>query len=301
MDFVGAIAYMIYTDCMSYFIGTRLVLFNTQALLTGFVYALPFVSLVSTLFIIFYVIRRNPNKWLGFIIYCFLVIFTWGLIIPSAFQFGTLLNRNTPEDSVSYLSPGYFRSTPKGTYYFNSIDENNRASGLVIKNGKVETFEDMDIFEIFPKTDDSSHMHDPLLDSELNESPVMNLSFGIFHTFIEKGRIAYSQGGISILAFLSLALTLASVYCFSKFSKWRLCNCSIVLAAFTIIALINYGVYSSDLTVKLIAFLNRKDLSIIADRHIIQIGINLCLLISNVIIGIVKAATNPSANSEVQE
>ena len=303
LDIIGATSYMIYFDCMHFVVGTDLEFFNFSVLLQGLIYGIPFSAIVSVLLICFFTIRHGGHHWINFGMYIFCVLLTWAVIVPLSFMLSNKYFSGSTDISVeeakSFVSPGYFRQADDDVYFFQDITD-DKASGIVIRNGKIQKADNVDTYETF-HMEKNSDAYDPLVNATLNPPFTIHVLFVLMNEFLETADYSYRGKGLYLIAFLSFALALSSVYGFSKVSKWRLCNGCFVFSAFVVICMVNLGIYTSPITAKLITFFMNKNLTVLTDYGVLQIIANSVFFLIALIVGIVKAVKNPHANEEYTE
>ncbi|MCR5698272.1 MAG: hypothetical protein K6G52_01395 [Treponemataceae bacterium] len=300
----SATGYMICTECLKVSVGTKVNFFNAITFLYGIAYSIPVSAVTACIYMIFYAIRHESNRGINFLFYSLISALIWVVLIPASFALTDKLNEkfyNFKNTEVQTVSPHFFRETDDQICYIEKIDENKKASGVFIRHGIITPFADKELDELFPKNKGISFIADPILFKYLAPKGAVNQVLKVIQTFLEIVPYSYKGRGIYLLAVLSLALAIQSIYGLAEATKWRLCNGTFVAAAFIFISILNTQLFISPLATKIMAFFIERNVEFLSDRRFLQIIINLLIFIVNLIIGLVKAFTNPNANKEVTE
>ena len=300
----SATGYMICTESLKVSIGTKINFFNAISFLYGISYSIPVAALAASMYMIFYTIRHESNRGINFLIHCLISVLIWALLIPSSFAFTNKLNEKFPDfknAETQTVSPNFFRETGDQICYIEKIDDNKKASGVFIKHGIITEFSGKDLDEIFPKEKEISFIADPILFEHLAPKGAVSQVLKVIKTFLEIAPYSYKGRGLYLIAVISLALAIQSIYGLAETTKWRLCNGTFIATAFIFICIINTQLFISPLATKIMAFFIERNVEFLSDRRFLQIIINSIIFIINLTVGLVKAFTNADANKEVTE
>lgn len=316
---------MLCCESFAFAAGTKLHFLNLLYLIYGFAYSIPIAAILSSLMVIFYTIKHDSNKWMNLGIYILICALIYGLILPASFKLVDVLDQKHENDEkkTQFLTLEYFRpinNGKDGICYIRNINHNGKIDGLILKDGKITNFYGKTASELFAPNEQFSSeqssneqpvasklsviispkisINDPLLENSIKPKGVIQVLITLFQTMLEIGAYSYRGKGLFLIAFLSMAVALQSVYGYAKTSKWRLCNGSWVLGTFIIVCICNLAIYIAPVTDTIVASAMEKNLSILSDRSYLQIILNSVFFAINLTVGIVKACKNPNANKK---
>jgi len=287
----GALIIMLYNGATLLVAGAPLVVFSKTAFLRGVLLSFPVALSLSTMLLLFLLIRHSSKSRLaGIITISILTVVSWGVVYPVFIQFWNTKNINQIETvkTKSTLSSNYFREFDSKNFYYTSVDENGFADGFVIYNDvdgeqKLELIKNQKVFQ----SDDG--FSDSLVKNSLIIPRVLSKIFQTYPICEKEAFRAWSNGYLSWLGFASVGLALLFAFVFVDMSSWRLINvCMVCIFTLTIIATNTccyLGLFNKlEQTLLSWKFIPKLD-------YLVSIVINLAFVIVLAVLGLISSLT----------
>lgn len=252
----GTILYSLFLDTMQFVIGDKSAIFSIDGLIKSGIYVGYCIVFLICPVICYYRVR-HPAGIAQTIAYVFVCLFTWGVLLPGLNMLNShLLNVNKYTATDTSFSYGYFRPSEDKVYYFTKDFKFKTLKGLETTGVIIDTSEDgkVSVEQVFDNyTLNLNQLANPY--KEIQEKTVFEenkKSIPLnFSTLISVANLSFEEGFTAYLAFLSLAVLLSIVYCFSNLFEWRLLNTTLIFFSTVSILFFNSFYYSS-------SFINMK-------------------------------------------
>lgn len=243
----GTIMYSFYLNVINFVAGTENVLFSFSELVRSGIYvAYCLIFLICP--VISYYRLRHVAGFSQIIAYVIICLFTWLVLFPGVYSLDKLYEKYSSEvDATTYLSKGFFRPGDEKVYFFTKdLDNKNDYSPNTVvidtsENGEV-TFENIkDDFNF-----ELNRLSEPYREIQIKKSFHMrgNSIPVNFKVLIYIAKRNFSESFLSYLAFLSLAVSICILFCFSTFFEWRLINTTFIFFMTSLILSVNTFYYS---------------------------------------------------------
>lgn len=254
---IGTFFVGVYMSSLNFIAGNQIFFFHSANLIPAF----EMVSLGICFFLplsLFTYKICHQGKVVQCIVYIFLQCLTWLVVFPVIDHqvinrlenhYSSRIKASKSNNNSELLSSGYFRESNGVVYYFlddvtEGISAKNPVRGVKISTGdwgdmERVTFINSDEMEVI---DAASPYKDVLIKSVYGNSVVSNIRY--IGNVIRAGQKALSDGIISYLVFLSLALALSVVYMLAHISQWRAVNFISCITATLVIMTVNVWYYS---------------------------------------------------------
>ncbi len=287
-----AFIYSLYSLCTNLVAGEKLPFFSLPYFMSGILIFLPFVLILSGLFMCFYLIRHPVKSGLPVLTYGALYMAAWIFLMPLNFNYlqKMVQGKATVEKSSQKLSEGYFRQGKSGNiFYYTDVTRDNLGDGVCIDMGSpdkdVYTFSGVDLSSSKLSGDVFS---DVLIQETVDMPKTMSLLAKWFSTFMNIAKTAFSGGFFSWLCFASISLALVSVVGLARLSRWRLKNALWVVIASLGIIVLNVLIYTNTFFEPVSAFLEGAVSKIPQVKNPLVVLVNFVIFILFIIIGLVS-------------
>ena len=243
-----AFVYMLHESCSLLCAGQTTKIFIFQPFLKGLIEIAPFAGILALLSSFQVLVRR---RWRTVSSACcmlglFAVVFA--VVIPVSFnlkmdfyelsQEKNLAIKELRKDVVQ--TPGYFRTTKDGVYYFTAIDHNYTASGVYSPSTATEK----KVFETFKhknfQFDEEEISADLLIKNELALPFYLDWPIKALASLSDCFYKAYNQGWLPYLCLASIVLAFFALWGVSFISSWPLLSVFMMILAFVIVLVSNY-------------------------------------------------------------
>lgn len=306
LTLAAALAAMMYADSTNAAAGTKAAFFALAPFVNGALWAFPFVAMISLVMLIMICVRSKYRSPVSFGIVVALTAVTFAVLIPLSFRIqggksgtqqarsasvaatgaqsatvsGTgaqspFAARGTKENVV--LTPGYFRGTESGTYYFTAINKSYIASGV-----KTVTDENK-IFSPFRNEQlvltEADKKRDVLISNAVQKPPLLTAIIGAVKAFSADGMRTFANGWLPYIGFASASLGILSLWGVSFFSSWPLLSMLFVLYGFTGVIALNYTVTSTQYFAPFTVFLRQYLGSMVDSPFFLQLTCNAFLFV----------------------
>lgn len=226
-------------DCFSITAGVKNSFFSFVLFIQGIEIFFPFIAMLALLILFLSCIRqRNHSVWAASVVVS-LSVLVFVVLIPFSLRISQSNAENPNAAKTVSLSPGYFRNTSQGTYYFTAIDKNYIASGVKL----VPSTEGNRIFEPFSyrklELNESDKTHDILIAETIIPPPLFSFSLTAVQYITKYAADSYASGWLSYLGFASIGIGLLSLWGISFFSSWPLLSALFVVNGFALIVGLN--------------------------------------------------------------
>jgi hypothetical protein len=216
-----------------------------------------FAVIISCFCLVTRLTRQRDFSVLSILVCVILHIFTWFVFLPVSIKplIGVtekIQSQQTRQPSL--ISPGYFRTTDGGLFYYFRVSEDKTGDGIFIDfDTNHET-----IIQFLPLTN-------TLLDAEALEGDVLirrtvafpgvlTLLLSLIAKFQDNVQQALALGTLVWYAFASVCYPLMALIAFAHASRWRLINFSLLAFAFSAILLLNVAYFEYAIPTKLSVF-----------------------------------------------
>ena len=287
-----AFIYSLYSLCTNLVAGEKLPFFSLPYFMSGILIFLPFVLILSGLFMCFYLIRHPVKSGLPVLTYGALYMAAWIFLMPLNFNYlqKMVQGKATVEKSSQKLSEGYFRQGKSGNiFYYTDVTRDNLGDGVCIDMGSpdkdVYTFSGVDLSSSKLSGDGFS---DVLIQETVDMPKTMSVLAKWFSTFMNIAKTAFSGGFFSWLCFASISLALVSVVGLARLSRWRLKNALWVVIASLGIIVLNVLIYTNTFFEPVSAFLEGAVSKIPQVKNPLVVLVNFVIFILFIIIGLVS-------------
>lgn len=287
-----AFIYSLYSLCTNLVAGEKLPFFSLPYFMSGILIFLPFVLILSGLFMCFYLIRHPVKSGLPVLTYGALYMAAWIFLMPLNFNYlqKMVQGKATVEKSSQKLSEGYFRQGKSGNiFYYTDVTRDNLGDGVCIDMGSpdkdVYTFSGVDLSSSKLSGDVFS---DVLIQETVDMPKTMSVLAKWFSTFMNIAKTAFSGGFFSWLCFASISLALVSVVGLARLSRWRLKNALWVVIASLGIIVLNVLIYTNTFFEPVSAFLEGAVSKIPQVKNPLVVLVNFVIFILFIIIGLVS-------------
>ena len=287
-----AFIYSLYSLCTNLVAGEKLPFFSLPYFMSGILIFLPFVLILSGLFMCFYLIRHPVKSGLPVLTYGALYMAAWIFLMPLNFNYlqKMVQGKATVEKSSQKLSEGYFRQGRSGNiFYYTDVTRDNLGDGVCIDMGspdkEVYTFSGVDLSSSKLSGDVFS---DVLIQETVDMPKTMSVLAKWFSTFMNIAKTAFSGGFFSWLCFASISLALVSVVGLARLSRWRLKNALWVVIASLGIIVLNVLIYTNTFFEPVSAFLEGAVSKIPQVKNPLVVLVNFVIFILFIIIGLVS-------------
>ncbi len=287
-----AFIYSLYSLCTNLVAGEKLPFFSLPYFMSGILIFLPFVLILSGLFMCFYLIRHPVKSGLPVLTYGALYMAAWIFLMPLNFNYlqKMVQGKATVEKSSQKLSEGYFRQGKSGNiFYYTDVTRDNLGDGVCIDMGspdkEVYTFSGVDLSSSKLSGDGFS---DVLIQETVDMPKTMSVLAKWFSTFMNIAKTAFSGGFFSWLCFASISLALVSVVGLARLSRWRLKNALWVVIASLGIIVLNVLIYTNTFFEPVSAFLEGAVSKIPQVKNPLVVLVNFVIFILFIIIGLVS-------------
>ena len=289
-----AFIYSLYSLCTNLVAGEKLPFFSTHYFMNGIFKFLPFVVILSGLFMCFYLIRHPMKSGLPVMTYGALYMAAWIFLMPLNFSY---LQKFAKDEKASaqpvvknLLSEGYFRQGESGNiFYFTDVTRDNLGDGVCINmvspDKNVYTFSGVDLRTANFSGDEFS---DVLIQETVEMPKTMSVLAHWFSTFMNIAGQAFSGGFFAWLCFASISLALVSVVGMTRLSRWRLKNALWVVVASLGIIVLNVLIYTQSFFEPVSAFLEGAVSKIPQVKNPLVVLVNFVIFIVFFIIGLVS-------------
>ncbi len=298
---VGVLFYSVYLGIQNYVAGQDFVFFQKEDFLRALFYVVSCVILLICPAMI-YVRISNRGGIAHFIVFILLSAVTWGVLIPVQIKLEDKIFYNA-KDSSKILSGGYFRESDGKIWYFTSdYNANPYVSPTTIVIDTAEKGE-VKVQKTSPSRDftlfrDSAPYSDILIkDMFAQKNPSQPLiSFSLIMQHAEN---ALNKGWTFYLAFISLGLLLCSLYGAADLFRWKLLNCSFMMAATFLILAANTLYFHPLVTSFCRQYVNGQSFFVFLSKYMdypLLVLVNSVFSLVFVIIGIIRFATRKKRN-----
>ena len=239
VTFVCAMLFMMYTICTHLVSGQTVTAFDRIIFIEGLLSVAPIVLMMSSVFMIMYMIRHPLLHWLPLVIYAVLYILAWSIFIPAIFTLEKHFEQQGIMSTVDYghLSSDYFRQYEDLVIFYSRVERDNLASGVCIDVNA--TYDTTYSFSNVRLPVSEGGFVDNLVKSSVGLSPVVALVIGCIYNLMETARFFMLNGYANWLAFASFGLALMSVVGLRRISRWRIVNLTFVLFFTSLIVVMN--------------------------------------------------------------
>lgn len=234
--FIGELSYMVFYGTTQLMAGSRIVLFDGNALLRGFTVVIPVAVVCSGAMLGVHRVRHYGGGWLSILSYIVLGAVTWFLFFPVSLgviaKIDTMeIDTDVKKHGAPKLTGGYFREYGRDTVYF-PHDFVTKEQIAVFINGYEDANDAVSIKVISRQQmiDDAAPFKDILVKNTV-PSVAKWITDGFEH-FTKRAMAAKSGGPVSWLSFASLGIVLFAVYALSFCSRWRLMGVVIMLSMY---------------------------------------------------------------------
>ena len=232
-----SVLYTIYLQILNSVAGTKIDFFDLRIFLKSLFYVIPCFCFVIGSLLAFSHVRRRGGI-LQLLMYIFLMLLTWGVILPLSLKYSD--NFDIQNINSSTLSEKQFRDFDKEVYYFNSnLDSEKNSTTVIIDknhNGIVQ-LEQMSQESAQKLYEAAAPYKDKIIKDTFDENAKITVSN--FQYLVSSAKTAFNSGWNYWLAFLSIGLVLSSLYGLSNLFAWRLVNISIVSVLTLLILCLN--------------------------------------------------------------
>ncbi|NLK46125.1 MAG: hypothetical protein GX297_05655 [Treponema sp.] len=239
---------MLHESCSLLCAGQSSKFFLFQPFLKGLIVTAPFAALLALLLSFLYIVRYQLRNVLSFCCMICLTVVVFVVIIPASFNLKMDFYELSEErnNAINELhkdvlqTPGYFRTTEKGVYYFTAIDHNYTASGvyqpvLPMEKKVFETFKHKNLQ--FSAEETSA---DLLIKNELVMPKYLSWSISVFNELSDYFYNAYNRGWLPYLCIASIAIALFAIWGVSFLSSWPLLSVFLMILTFALVIITNY-------------------------------------------------------------
>lgn len=239
---------MLHESCSLLCAGQSTKIFLFQPFLKGLIEIAPFAGLLALLLSFQFLVRHRWHNLVSLISMVCLSVFVFAVIIPVSFnlkmdfyEISDKRNEALQELHQDVIqTPGYFRTTENGVYYYTAIDHTYTASGVYqpvypMEKKVFETFKHSSLQ--FSAEDTKS---DLLIKNELNIPFYIALPVSALKQMSDYFYQAYNKGWLSYLCLASIALALFALWGVSFISSWPLLSVFLMIVAFLIVLGANY-------------------------------------------------------------
>lgn len=250
-----AFVYMLHESCNLLCAGQTTKLFLFQPFLKGLIEIAPFAGILALL-TSFQVLVRRQWRTVGSAC-CMLGLFAlvFAVVIPVSFnlkmdfyelsQEKNLALKDLRKDVIQ--TPGYFRTTKNGDYYFTAIDHNYTASGVYCPSNSAEK----KVFETFKHKNlqfDAEEMStDLLIKKELSMPVYLEWPIKALAELSDCFYKVYNQGWLPYLCLASIVLAFFALWGVSFISSWPLLSVFMMILAFVLVLVSNYFALCTEL------------------------------------------------------
>ena len=289
-----AFIYSLYSLCTNLVAGEKLPFFSTHYFINGLFIFLPFVLILSGLFMCVYLIRHPVKSGLPVITYAVLYMAAWIFLMPLNFSYLEKFTKNEKVDVKAIpentISEGYFRQGESGNiFYYTDVTRDNLGDGVCINmvspDKEVYTFSGVDLRSANFGGDGFS---DVLIQETVEMPTTMSVLAKWFSTFMNIAKQAFSGGFFSWLCFASISLSLVAVAGLTRLSRWRLKNALWVVVATLGIIVLNVLVYTQSFFEPVSTFLEGAVSKIPQVKNPLVVLVNFVIFIVLFVIGLVS-------------
>lgn len=230
---IGSIFYSLYLNVLNFISGQEIHFFIRKELMESLFYISNCMIFLICPFVCYYRIR-HPGGLPQTIAYIILCLFTWGLLFPAVNQL-EVYYKNHSENKINteYLSKGYFREADGKVYYFTEDFKYKIMKGIAANTVIIDTSEEGEV-----SVDSIKDTKDFILNQKAYPYREVQIKKTFetstyktpltFKNLIEDGKKSLSDGFITYLGFLSVALLICAAYALSTVFEWRLLNTTLL-------------------------------------------------------------------------
>lgn len=243
-----AFVYMLNESCSLLCAGQSTKIFLFQPFLKGLIEIAPFAGLLALLLSFQFLVRHRWHNLVSLISMVCLSAVVFAVIIPVSFNlkmdFYELSDKRNEalqqlhQDVIQ--TPGYFRTTENGVYFFTAIDHTYTASGIY----KPVYHMERKVFETFKHSSlqfsSEEKKSDLLIKNELNMPVYIARPVSALKQLSDCFYQAYNKGWLAYLCLASIVIALFALWGVSFISSWPLLSVFLMIVAFVIVLGSNY-------------------------------------------------------------
>jgi hypothetical protein len=255
--FAGIACVYLFFLCTSLTAGGGIVYPPLSIVLTFVPLSCACAAILSCFCLITRIARHRDYSLLAILVCMALHLATWLIFFPVGDKVLTSIIRQVQSQTTwqpESISPGYFRQTDEGIFYYFRVNEDKTGDGVFIGlTPNAETF-----LQLFPLN------HAPLVPEFLDGDlliqrtvafpPVLSVVLRLFAEFGANARAAFQRGILAWYAFASVCLPLTALITFAHVSRWRLNNFCLLSLTFSAICLSNLAYFENAISDKLSGF-----------------------------------------------
>lgn len=291
---------MVYSMCQNLVAGQTST-FSLALFLKGLLVTTPCVFEVSSLFLVFYLIRHPSDSWLPIGTYWVIGFILWFFLIPGLFHLqNSYIKHPALEENRSAVSAGYFRTIDDHVIYIENVTEEGRSEGVIFdlleETNRVSTFTDA---ELIIRTEG---FQDSIIQDSVSATNFMKKTiYGV--GFLQQMMADTEKGGYKYwITVASLGLALLSIAGFRNISEWRLLDVLAVFIIFGCVVLFNTVVnLNTGIIYESIWKMNKSMTALKSFYNPMQIICNLAFSGAMIFIGIILDSKDRKARRNVED
>ena len=240
LTLAGSLVYMVYCAGTTLVAGTGSHIFSWNLLLKGIFVFLPVSLMFSQIFGMMYLIRHPLKKsdgtdsgpfFLPVFAFVILGLAIWFILMPVSINAGESIGIKSISDTRKpNLSPGIFRGYDEGVYYFTSVEEDGKATGVFLNNSsntvRVLTYDNLDVSNM------DGEFADPLVERTIRIPRVVRWILDIVSKVMDMAKMNLDLGFWNWICFASMGIALTSLVGLIYFSRWRLISVLVSVSCF---------------------------------------------------------------------
>lgn len=289
-----ALVYMLNESCSLLCAGQTTKIFLFQPFLKGLVEIAPFAGILSLLLSFQFLVRRNWRNVVSLVCMIGLAALVFAVLIPVSFGLKMNMYELSNEHNTALQelhkdviqTPGYFRTTENGIFYYTAIDHNYTASGVYqpvyqMEKKVFETFKHSNLQ--FPPEEANSDM---LIKNELSMPFYISLPISALKQMSDYAYKMYNRGWLPYLCVASIAVALFALWGISFVSSWPLLSVFLMILSFVGVLYANYFALCTQAMMPAKMFMSEW-LSADSVSFVFPILLNLLLLLVGSVIGLI--------------
>ncbi len=289
-----AFVYMLNESCSLLCAGQTTKVFLFQPFLKGLIEIAPFAGILSLLLSFQFLVRHNWRNIVSLVSMICLTILVFAVIIPVSFGLKMNMYELSNEHNVALKdlhkdviqTPGYFRTTGNGIYYYTAIDHTYTASGVYQPVYQMEK----KVFETFKHSslqfDSGETEFDLLIKNELDMPFYISWPISAIKQMGDYAYHMYNRGWLPYLCIASIALALFALWGISFASSWPLLSVFMMIVSFVGVLCANYFALCTQAMMPAKMFMSEW-LSSDSVNLVFPILLNLLLLLVGSVIGLI--------------
>ena len=289
-----AFVYMLNESCSLLCAGQDARVFLFQPFLKGLVELAPFAGILALLLSFQVLVRHRWRNVISLACMICLAVLVFAVIIPVSFGLKMNMYELSNEHNAALQelhkdviqTPGYFRTTSNGTYYYTAIDHNYTASGVYQPVYQMEK----KVFETFKHSNlqfsPEDTRTDLLIKNELDMPVYISLPISALKQMSDYAYKMYNHGWLPYLCVASIVLALFALWGISFVSSWPLLSVFLMIVSFVGVMCANYFALCTQALMPAKMFINEW-LSSDTVSLVFPILLNLLLLLVGSVIGLI--------------